>query len=212
MSKSGTKTQILDSAEVLFASRGFTATSLRKIVSAASVNLAAVNYHFSSKEGLITAVLERRIKPLNEERFRRLDALESEHAGGALPLKEVLEALVGPALRLSRDPNLGGAIFLRLLGRAYVEPDERWQKRLNEMFGETAKRFTAALRRALPTLPDRDLFWRIHFSIGAMAHTMCDSARVNMISNGICDPGDVDEIVTQLVAFLTAGMEGASTR
>jgi AcrR family transcriptional regulator len=54
-----TKERILDAAERLFADRGFAATSLRNITGEAGVNLAAVNYHFGSKDALIVAVFER---------------------------------------------------------------------------------------------------------------------------------------------------------
>lgn len=46
----GTKARILDAAEDLFVEHGFEAMSMRQITSRAAVNLAAVNYHFGSKE------------------------------------------------------------------------------------------------------------------------------------------------------------------
>ena len=112
-----TKTGILDSAEELFASRGPNATSLRQIIGKAKVNLAAIHYHFGSKESLLEAVLARRLVPLNAERLALLDVYERAAGKRAVPLPKVLEALVGPALRLSRDPGKGGERFMRLLGR-----------------------------------------------------------------------------------------------
>ena len=73
MSQPDTKQRILDVAERLFATRGFHATSLRAITRAAEVNLAAVNYHFGSKDALLEAVMLRRLGPLNEIRQARLD-------------------------------------------------------------------------------------------------------------------------------------------
>ena len=93
-----TKIRILDAAESLFAEHGFAATSLRAITRHANVNLAAVHYHFGSKEGLVEAVFSRRLGPLNQERLELLDAVEAR--GGEL--EDVLRALIGPALRLSR--------------------------------------------------------------------------------------------------------------
>ena len=122
-------------------------------------------------------------------------------------MRPVLEALIGPALRLSRDPDRGGPVFMRLVGRRYTEPDEAWHAMLNEQFGETARRFTAALRRALPRLPAVDFFWRIHFVIGAMAHTMADTHRPKLLSGGLCDPQDVDGLIRQLVTFAAAGLK-----
>ena len=77
-----TKDRILDSAERLFARDGFEATSLRAITAEANVNLAAVNYHFQSKEALVQAVIGRRMGPVNAQRIALLDACEAE-AGDA---------------------------------------------------------------------------------------------------------------------------------
>ena len=80
MANSTTRYRILDTAESLFAEQGFSATSLRNITTAAGVNLAAVNYHFRSKEGLIEAVFARRVAPLNAERLELLTAAEDRAA------------------------------------------------------------------------------------------------------------------------------------
>ena len=77
---SDTKKLILDVAERLFADRGFSATSLRELTSEAGTNVASVNYHFGSKEALLAAVLERRLRPINERRLEILDKLE--HTAG----------------------------------------------------------------------------------------------------------------------------------
>ena len=73
-----TKQRILDVAEHFFAIHGYNRTSLRRITTAAKVNLAAVNYHFGSKQALLEAVIERRLIPLNHLRGQRLDAVEEE--------------------------------------------------------------------------------------------------------------------------------------
>ena len=54
-----TKDRLLDAAEQLFAERGYDATSMRELTTAAAVNLAAVNYHFGSKRELFAAVFDR---------------------------------------------------------------------------------------------------------------------------------------------------------
>src|SRR5204863_2441831 len=117
-----TKTRILDAAEILFMEHGFEATSLRSLTSAASVNLAAVNYHFGSKEELFQAVLTRRLDPMNQERIDLLERVEREVPGKPVTCERILSAMLIPALRLARDEERGGKNFLRLLGRAYADP------------------------------------------------------------------------------------------
>ena len=79
-SQTDTKDRILDVAEELFAAKGYQATSLRAITSKAGVNLAAVNYHFGSKESLVAEVIIRRVVPLNEERLQKLERADSGEA------------------------------------------------------------------------------------------------------------------------------------
>src|SRR4029453_10479795 len=106
-----TKARILDAAEALFMEHGFEATSLRSITAAASVNLAAVNYHFGSKEELFQAVLTRRLDPMNQRRVALLDRFERESASEPLSCERIIVALFVPALELARDPERGGKNF-----------------------------------------------------------------------------------------------------
>src|SRR3954471_22630083 len=92
---SETKQRILDSAERLFAAHGVEATSLRTIIGDAKVNLAAIHYHYHSKEELLDSVLMRRIEPVNRERLEMLNA-----CGESPSLEAVLEAFIAPAMRV----------------------------------------------------------------------------------------------------------------
>lgn len=206
MASRDTQTTILDAAERQFARHGYGATSLRKIIGEAGVNLAAVHYHFGSKESLLTAVLARRFQPLNELRLRLLSEIESAHPHGLLPLEAVLEVLIGPAIRMSGDAGLGGEVFMALAGRLFSEPNERVQEVFNSQFREVAQRFHGALQRALPKLPPTELHWRIHFLIGTLAHTMCGGERLAFFSRGQCDPGDKDAVIRRLVAYNSTGL------
>lgn len=206
ISEHDTKTLILDAAEQSFADLGFDAASLRHIISVAGVNLAAVHYHFGSKEGLIRAVFDRRLGPLNEERLRALDEIEA--AAGrrkGLPLEPVIRALIEPALRLARDPLKGGPDVMRLFGRTIAEPSPELQLMLHGQFGHVASRFGAALKRACPGLPPSVLQWRFHFTIGAMGHVMCDPTKMREFTGGACDPADTEEVIRQMTGFLAAG-------
>src|SRR5688572_31708077 len=71
-----TRESLLDAAEKLFSEHGIQSASLRQITQHAGANLAAVNYHFGSKDGLVRAVFSRRLRPMNDERFRRLELVD----------------------------------------------------------------------------------------------------------------------------------------
>ncbi len=205
MPSAHTKDRILDAAESLFADHGFAGTSLRTLTTEADVNLAAVNYHFGSKEALFQEVFARRVGPLNRARLELLDACENRSGNQPPSLEEILHAFLAPALRLSQDPAGGGAGFLRLMGRIYTEPGEFW-KPVIAQFEEVKNRFVTVFRRALPDLPPVELFWRMHFLVGAMCHTMVDTYRLEVISGGLCDPTDCDGTIDRLVTFAAAGL------
>ncbi len=198
-----TKDRILDAAERLFAEHGFAQTSLRDITAEAGVNLAAVNYHFQSKDHLIAAVFDRRIGPLNEQRIALLDQLEKEAAGEPLVVEDLLRAMLGPMLRMGGTPE--GASAANLIGRAHTEPGDIFEHLFTGQFAPVAVRFMAATRRALPDLPEVELLWRIVFSIGAMSHAIAGHRHINVVSGGLCDTSDVDSMLDRLISFAAAG-------
>jgi AcrR family transcriptional regulator len=207
-----TKDLILDTAERLFAARGFDATSLRTITSEAGVNLAAVHYHFGSKDALIETVLHRRLVGLNEERLDRLSACE--RASGDVPpaLECVVRAFVEPPLQLSRDPARGGNRFMRLMGGAYSHPGDYLFRVFRNRFGDFIERFTTAIARALPGLSPVELHSSFHFMVGAMAHTMAASEELERVSRGAVDMSDTNAIVDRLVTFTVSGMRAVADK
>jgi AcrR family transcriptional regulator len=198
-----TKDRILDAAERLFARDGIEATSLRAITTEAGVNLAAVNYHFQSKDALVTAVIMRRVGPVNDQRLALLEACEREAGDGPLPLEAVVDAFVRPVLEIfgsrSRD-------FAPLMGRLYTEPSEYLEKIYKSKIEPVAERFIQAYERALPGLPRNELVWRLHFSMGAIGHTLAASHVLRMLSDGQCDPSDVEGTLKRLQTFMLAGL------
>jgi AcrR family transcriptional regulator len=211
-----TKERILDAAEELFSENGFAATSIRAITTRAGVNLAALNYHFGSKDALIDAVFDRRIGPLNRERIRLLDQVVSQAGEGEIALEEVLEAFLSPPIRLASDPNSGGKGFMRLMGRAHTESGDFFKERIAKQFGEVFHRFSAEFQKLLPHLSQKELFWRIHFVVGAMAFTMSHKLALRYLEafqpegektvTGLADE-DAGTVLVRLVRFAAAGLQ-----
>jgi AcrR family transcriptional regulator len=199
-----TKERILDTAERLFADHGYAATSLRSIIAEAGVNLAAVHYHFHSKEALLEAVILRRSAPANIERLALLDLFEQEAGGHPVPLERVIEAFVAPTVQMSRDPKSGSMVFMRLLGRLHAE-GELLPRIITSQFGDVLKRFGAALRAALPDLPPEELFWRLNLAIGALAQTLRGGSKDLETIAELSFSLDSEAAVERLVSFLCAG-------
>ena len=160
-----TREQILDTAEVLFAADGFRNVSLRRITTEADVNIAAVNYHFGSKEALVSEVLSRVISPINEERLRLLNAAEEKADGSPLTIETLLDCMIRPVVnQIQQSPHKDSA-YLKLAGRCLSEPAENFSETLLALFREVTGRFMSTASEALPGLSEEDLFWRMHFSV-----------------------------------------------
>ena len=203
-----TKTRILDAAEQLFMEHGFEATSLRSLTTAAGVNLAAVNYHYGSKEELFQAVLTRRLDPMNQERIQLLEKLERESGGKPLACEKILFAMLIPALRLARDEERGGKNFLRLVGRAYADPAPFIRHFLSEQYAEMIGRYKEAFHRALPHLARQELTWRLHFVMGALSYTLLGADLLKLFEQVTPGQRDNDELLLQRLApFLVAGLK-----
>jgi AcrR family transcriptional regulator len=200
-----TRERILDTAETMFADQGYAGTSVRRIIAKARVNLAAVHYHFRSKEALLEAVILRRAEPANQERLTLLDACERAAGEQGPSVEGVLAAFLKPGIRAASDPARGGALFPRLLGRLHAESD-LLSGILAAHFLPVLQRFGSALRKAMPELPSEELFWRVHFAIGATAQALRGAEGLEKLSGGLCRASDPQETLDRLVTFLSAGL------
>jgi AcrR family transcriptional regulator len=201
-----TKRSILRAAERLFAAHGFEATSLRAITTEAQVNLGAVNYHFSSKDALIFAVLKRRMQPLNQERLALLDKFEREAGDRPVTIERILEALFRPPLELAARPAKGGRYFVRLMAQCLAEPGAYLKPLVQEEFAERNRRFHRAIRRALPALSDVEAHWRLHFANGVFLHTVAHADVLELSSAGRARVGGIESTLERLVDFCAAGL------
>jgi AcrR family transcriptional regulator len=198
MASDHTKAAILAAAERLYADRGFGDVTLRDIVAAADVNLAAVNYHFGSKDELIAELFVSRSLATNRERLNELKAAELA-GGGRAGIDAVLRALVGPPLRGCLGPNRQRSDAARFMIRASIEAVPAIRKIRNREIGHL-KRFAAAMRRSLPDHSDVDIYWGLHFAL-AMAHqTIRDGERLEKLSDRLCDLDNVADVIERIVA------------
>jgi AcrR family transcriptional regulator len=203
-----TRDRLLKAAESLFLDYGYDGTSARMITAEARANLAAINYHFGGKEELFQAMLARRLDDLHAERLALLDAYERVAGGQALSCERILAALFVPALRLAREPRLGGKDFLRLLGRAYVDPSPRLREFLSERYAPSIARFKEAFARALPRITPRELTWRLHFMMGALAYTLAGADAWKLIAALTpADAANDQMLLRRLAPFLIAGLQ-----
>ena len=200
-----TKHKILDTAERLIADQGYAATSLRNIISEAGVNLAAVHYHFGSKEDLLDELILRKAGAVNAKRLALLDCLEAQAAGGLIAVERILTAFFEPMIEEgSRSPQ-----FVKLMGRMYAEG--LIPAIVAKHFQPTFIRFTKALGSSVPHLPDAELISRLHFMIGAMSHAACGQRQYLAGLMGAADAFDFAQTIRRLVVFLSGGLQAPAT-
>jgi len=201
-----TRAAILDAAERLYADQGFADVTLRDIVAAAGVNLAAVNYHFGSKDELIAELFVTRSLATNRERLNELKAAEAK-GGGRAPIDAILRALVGPTLRGCLGPENERSTAARFMIRASIESVPPIRRIKNREIDHLRK-FAAAMRRSLPDRSEVDLYWGLHFAL-AMAHqTIRDGERLTKLSEGLCDLNDVERVIERIVAVSVTALAG----
>ncbi|WP_251978252.1 TetR/AcrR family transcriptional regulator [Salinicola avicenniae] len=207
MAQSDTVKRILDTAEVLFAEKGFAETSLRNITTRAKVNLAAVNYHFGSKKALIQAVFARYLDPFSERLNRALDELESRYSPTPIPLEVLLEQLASSVLEVPAERN-SLKVFMKLLGLAYTQAQGHMRRYIQVHYGETFQRFVDCVRLATPDLPDVERFWRLHFMLGTVVFTLSglDALR-DIADNEYHEHTSVRDLIRRLRPVVAAGMQ-----
>ena len=207
---SDTRARILDAAERLFMAHGYDGTSMRQITGEAGVNLAAVNYHFGSKEALIQEVFRRRLNWLNEERMRALDELEATADGQPLKPSQIVDAFFGTMIRMAEDEERGGVIFLRLLGRTLTEPSDFIRAFLAHEYKTVVERYKEALFRSLPGVPKAEIVWRFHFMLGATSYAIAGTDALRLVTDWGIEAEDsedrLDRLLPRLISFLIGGL------
>ncbi|MEA2064588.1 MAG: TetR/AcrR family transcriptional regulator [Gemmatimonadota bacterium] len=209
MSEPGTKQSILDTAERLFANTGFHNTSLRAITSQAGVNLAAVNYHFGSKEDLAGAIFKRRLLPINQARLEQLESVRRAAAldGREPSVEEILRAFIEPTLTHFDKIRDSGLNFICLVGRLHAEPDGALREIFIGMMKPTFIQFFEALCQVLPDIPKDVVFHRMMFAVGAMGKAFWHAANPEHLPKDFLTINDKDTLIDMLIPFITAGME-----
>jgi len=198
-----TRQRLLDEAEAMFAERGYEGTSLRALVVAAEANIAAVNYHFRSKEGLLRAVVDRAMAPVNAERERRLGELQT--LGSPATLEQIVRAFVEPGLDLTRHHGVRGPAVAKFIGRVLFDPSRRIRELFADQVDQVEGRYLDALRDAAPGAGAGAILFGYTSMLGLLAlHQAATFAALHWRHTSATSDSHDDR--ERLITFLTAGL------
>ena len=198
---------MLDAAEMTFADLGYAGTTLREISQKANVTQALISYYFGSKFGLFKEVFLRRSRKISDARLDNLKALLAQPQ--APSVRAIVLAFLKPTLALRATPE--GQAFIRLQARVHTEPPEISYQLRNEAYDVSTRAYVDALRVALPTLSEKDVYWRVTLMVGAYLYAFSNTHRLDQLAPGICNPDDTDEILDQVASFVTGGLSAPAS-
>ncbi len=191
-------------AEELFAREGFERVSVRAITARAGANVAAVNYHFGSRRGLVHAVVERHVEPGVKERLERLGELERRGGG---TVEELAEAFIRPFVAQVRRSELAERLFGKLIGRMFGEDDgEVISEAMVGRLADVMERYRRAFSRVVPGLGEDEVRWRMTLMAGAMVHAFGGVRMRQRLLGGRHEECGSEEVLARCVRFVAAGM------
>ncbi|MBE3637297.1 TetR/AcrR family transcriptional regulator [Mangrovicoccus algicola] len=190
---------VLDTAERLFAERGFSAVSLREVAREAGVAVSSVIYHYEDKFGLLAEIYDRHTRPMNARRAELLGEA-TRIADRSDRLTAILRAYLIPAFRSSGDETGGGARFTRLRAMLSAEADPKVRGIIAASFDATTRQFLDAIGDCLPGAERGAIVWQAQFLLGGLYYTLVNPERIARLSDGTEDAADHDRAIAMLIA------------
>ncbi len=194
--------QILDAAEFLFSKHGLYGVTLRDVALKVGVHTSLMHYYFEDKFALFTEVFVRRARVTSERRMKALEQYEKD-CGGKPTVAGALHAF----LDTDFDLYMAGGEGWRNYGAfgSQLSNTPEGAAMFDQHFDPVVLRLIGLLRKALPDVPEEDVFWGYHFVTGSFMHSLSRSGRLDRLSNGLCRSDDLASIKARMADFMAAG-------
>lgn len=194
--------QILDAAEGLFSRHGLNGVTLRDVAQKVGVHTTLLHYYFDDKRSLFEAVFARRAGVTSGRRMAALERYEAE-AGDTPTVEGALHAFLDTDLDLyiqGGEPWMNYSAFC-----ARVSNTLEGASLMDVHFDPVVLKLVGILKRALPDMPDEDIFWGYHFVTGALMNTLARTGRIDRLSGGLCHSDDFEAVKQRMAKFMAAG-------
>lgn len=200
-----TRERVLQTAEELFAKRGFEAVSIRDITRQCGANVASINYHFGGRTKLISEVMMRHVQPVNEERLARLDSARQKWGNKQIPVEELIEAWVRPLITRVKKSHLPDRLFYQLCGRIFSQHGEGLPSEVEAHWIPVWQRFFKFFSASLPQLDAEELAWRMHFTMGGMIHLLGHQDALERHLPDVSGNPTIEISLSRLIRYASAG-------
>jgi AcrR family transcriptional regulator len=194
--------QILDAAEFLFSKHGLYGVTLRDVALKVGVHTSLMHYYFEDKFALFTQVFVRRARVTSDRRMKALDQYEKDAAG-----KPTVAGALHAFLDTDFDLYTNGGEGWRNYGAfgSQLSNTPEGAAMFDQHFDPVVLRLIGILRKALPDVPEEDVFWGYHFVTGSFMHSLSRSGRLDRLSNGLCRSDDLPSVKARMADFMAAG-------
>ena len=195
--------RILNTAQQLFAEKGFSKVSLRELTAAAQTHLAAVNYYFGSKDKLLEALIQRSAKAIYKERMALLEAANRAETTPDRKARQIIHALIAPVITptAGTDNYLLGTLMARTLSDAPRELTDLVERQTSHLTP-----FAEAIKAVLPALSMAAIHWRLHFILNIEHSVLTENKRLIHLSGGLCDASDRAALLENILDFVMPGL------
>ena len=207
MELSATQRKIIEAAEVEFAKNGYAGASIRSITKTAGVNLAAVNYHFGSKEDLFKQMARYRFEPINALRFKLLDDLEAKHAPEAPPAESVIEIIIRPLVTNFMAKGASGGSFMRAMGKALSEERPFMQALQRDLLKDIVARVASLMHKTADDASQEQISYCMHFISCSIVGAMIQHSRLETLFGEGIDAQDAAKLSNRLTQFVSGGVQ-----
>jgi AcrR family transcriptional regulator len=194
--------QILDAAEYLFSKNGLHGVTLRDVAQRVGVHTTLLHYYFDDKLSLFEAVFARRAGVTSSRRIEALDRYEAE-AGDNPTVEGALHAFLDTDFDLyleGGEPWMNYAAFC-----ARVSNTPEGAALMDVHFDPVVLKLVSILKRAMPDVPEEDIFWGYHFVTGSLMNTWARTGRIDRLSGGLCKSDDLLAVKQRMARFMAAG-------
>lgn len=194
----------MDAAEFLFSKHGLYGVTLRDVALKVGVHTSLMHYYFEDKLALFKAVFARRARITSDRRMKALDEYE-KRAGGKPTVKGALHVFLDTDFDLYIEGGEGWRNYAAFCAQLANTPEGA--NLFDEHFDPVVLRLIDILRKALPGVSKKDIFWGYHFVTGSLMHSLARSGRLDRLSNGLCRSDDFEAVKARMADFMAAGFQ-----